>query len=399
MAGQKKHPLALSTNDFGRLVKAYREQRGWSQAELAERWEHTREYVSQIERGRRKLSSTVQVVRLADILNIPQEKLEAIGRGIPQRAIKAVSSEEADSAILQVLLSQSRDKAKLAYLAWLADQHPALQEDLHELTTNLEQALVLYHGEFVKPAQQLLAYAHQMQGRIAYDRLDFTTASGHYSEMIDLGYELNDADIITMSMVRQGSILRKRGRFETALRRFEAAKPYAAVASPSIQGVRHLHTATTYADMGNAQKFVEAMNLALDIASDLKPDISSLANEFTLDEVLLSQSTGFSELWMPEKAIEIYQETDQLRPFRPLRELGRYTIEKAQAHLYAGDLDQGIKLSLKGLKLAEEYRSKRHIGWVEKTYNRLRVLPIGKEKRLQILRDALIETRKGQAHW
>lgn len=58
---------------FGELVKAYRKQRGWTQAELAERWGHSRGYVTQIERGQRKLDSTSQLVRLADILDIPTE--------------------------------------------------------------------------------------------------------------------------------------------------------------------------------------------------------------------------------------------------------------------------------------------------------------------------------------
>ena len=67
----------LNANTFGQLVRSYREQRGWSQEELAERWGHSREYVSQIERGKRKLDSMTQAMRLADILDIPQEKLEA----------------------------------------------------------------------------------------------------------------------------------------------------------------------------------------------------------------------------------------------------------------------------------------------------------------------------------
>ncbi|HEU5374561.1 MAG TPA: helix-turn-helix transcriptional regulator [Ktedonobacteraceae bacterium] len=391
--------MRIKKNEFGELVKAYRKQRGWTQEELAERWGYSRVYISQIELGKRKLDSASQVTRLADILDIPQEKLEAIGRGIPQRKIEVMSSKEADSAILQMLLAQSRDKIRLSYLAWLGDQHPAIEEDIHSLAAQLENALTLYRGEFMKPAQQLLAYTHQMRGRIAYDRLDFITSAGHYSEMIELGNELNDADIVTIGMVRQGSIHRKRGRIETALRCFEAAKLYANVASEQVQGVRHLHTATAYADLGNEEGFTRSIHLALDIASNITPNISSLANEFTLDEVLLSQSTGLSELWKPEDALEIYKKTDLLRPFRPLRERGRYLIEKAQAYLFAGDIDTGIKLTLEGLSLVEEYKSRRHIGWVERTYNRLRVLPSGGDKRLNTLRDALVEARRKQASW
>jgi transcriptional regulator with XRE-family HTH domain len=389
----------LNKREFGDLVKAYRKQRGWTQEELAERWGHSRAYISQIESGEKKLDSVAQVIRLADILDIPQEQLEAIGRGIPQRRIKATSSKEADSAILQMLLAPGRDMVQMSYMLWVAGQYPVLEEKLKELTLSLDQALLSYHGEFLKPAQQLLAYTHQMRGRIAFDSLDFAAASGHFSEMIDLGHELNNSDIIAMGMIYQGSILRKRGRFETALRCFEAAKPFVQVASEATQGIYHINLSTVHADAGQEKPFLEAIDAALEIARDVKDSIAGLANDFSLDDVLWAQAGGFSELWKPEKALEVYQQTDKLRPFRPLRELGAYTIDKGEAYLRMGELDQGVALSLRGIQLASEYRSKRHIGWVEKTCNRLSVLPIGKDKKLLALRDALREVKQKQEDW
>lgn len=384
----------LNKNTFGQLVRSYRKQRGWTQEELAERWGHARVYVSQIERGKRKLDSMTQVMRLADILDIPQERLEEIGRGIPKRKIEVEKPEQADNAILQMLLAPGRDMVQLSYMLWIADQSPILEEKLQELTITLDQALISYHGEFLKPAQQLLAYTHQMRGRMAFDRLDFATAAGHFSEMIDLGNELNDADIITIAMVYQGSLFRKRGRFETAIRCYEAAKPYADSAAEAIRGIYHVNLSTVYADSGQEKPFLEEIDAALEIAKELKDSITGLANDFSLDDVLWAQAGGFSELWKPADALKLYEQTDKLRPFRPLRELGAYTIDKGEAYLRLGDLDQGIALSLKGIQLASEYRSKRHLGWVEKTYNRLRVLPIGKEKRLDILHDALVEAKR-----
>ena len=390
---RKDTKQVLNSNAFGQLVRSYRQQRGWTQEELGERWGHTRAYVSQIEQGKRKLDSMTQVLRLADILDIPQEKLEEIGRGIPKRQIEVQRPEQADSAILQMLLAPGRDMVQLSYMLWIADQAPILEEKLQELTIALDQALISYHGEFLKPAQQLLAYTHQMRGRMAFDRLDFVTASGHFSEMTDLGQELNDLDIITTGMVYQGSLLRKRGRFETSIRYYEKAKPYADAASEAVRGIYHVNLSTVYADSGNEKPFLHEIDAALEIAKDMKDSITGLANDFSLDDVLWAQAGGFSELWKPEEALKVYEQTDKLRLFRPLRELGAYTIDKGEAYLRLGDLDQGITLSLKGIQLASEYRSKRHLGWVEKTYNRLRVLPIGKEKKLDVLRDALVEAK------
>src|SRR5579859_7044027 len=77
--------IEVGADTFGKLVRSYRKERGWSQEELANRWGFTREYVSQIESGKRKLQHADQVGRLADILEIPTERLEAIGRDVPSR--------------------------------------------------------------------------------------------------------------------------------------------------------------------------------------------------------------------------------------------------------------------------------------------------------------------------
>lgn len=88
-----------------------------------------------------------------------------------------------------------------------------------------------------------------------------------------------------------------------------------------------------------------------------------------------------------------------MHPFRPLRDQGACTILKAQAYLHLEDVDKGIKLALKGIQLASEYRSKRHIFWLVKTYNQLRDRPIGKDKKLDSLRDALTQARQDIERW
>lgn len=390
--------MMLSKNEFGELVRAYRKQRGWTQEELAEHWGHSSAYVSQIENGKRKLDSASQLVRLADILNIPEEKLERIGRGIPTRADFQASLQLNDT-LIQMLLEPGRDMVKLSWVVWMGDQHPIIEANLRNLAFNLGQALTAYQGEFRTPAKQLLAYTHQMLGKIAFDHLDFASAGGHFSEMIDLGAELNDSDIICVGMIQQGSLLRKRGRYDQAVRCFEAAKSYADVCAPNIQGMRYNQMARLYSDFGDEQNFLRVINPALDIAAHLEDSIDSLANEFSLDTVLIEQASGYSELKKPEESLRIYKETEKLRPFRPLREQGSYTITKAQALLNMGDLDQGIALGLKGIQMASKYQSKRQILWLDKTYNQLRLLPIGRDKRLNTLRDALNISKRQQATW
>jgi transcriptional regulator with XRE-family HTH domain len=387
--------VELDNNAFGKLVKSFREQRGWSQDQLAEKWGHTRQYVSQIERGKRKLEKWEQVTRLADILDIPPERLDAIGKGIPQRQTVAEKPSDADDILLQTLLEPSLATVKLSWLLWLADgKNVTIAESLTDLTTRLEDALTRHHGQFMKPAQTVLAYAHEMRGKIAFDQLRYTDAMGHFQEMFDLGEEVQDPNICSLAQIHRADILRKRGRYETAVRVLDAIHPTADIASDYVQGIRWQILGRTHSVYGKSNLFLEAMDHAEEIATNTKETIDTQYNQFNLVEVLQERAQGYTMLWQPEKALDIYKQTDKLKPFRPTREMGSYTIIKAQAHAYSGDLTTGINLAIQGATLAHGYGSQRHISRVQGMYEKLRVTSLGKHPRMKDLKDVLISVQK-----
>ena len=86
-------------------------------------------------------------------------------------------------------------------------------------------------------------------------------------------------------MVYQGSLLRKRGRFETALRCYEAAKPYANAASDATRGIYYVNLSILHADNGQEKPFLTAIDAAFEIAKDMMDSITGLANDFSLDDV------------------------------------------------------------------------------------------------------------------
>lgn len=394
MVSRKKLSIELSTNEFGKLVRTYRMQRNWSQQQLADRWEHSREYVSQIERGIRKLDRVDQVNRLADILDIPAERLDAIGKGIPKRKGESENPSKADDMLLQALLTPAQTTVKLSWLVWHGDGDTTIVENLHSLITELETALNQYRGAFGRPSQQLLAYAYEMLGKISFDRLNYIEASGYFNEMLQLGEDLKDPNIIALAMIHQGDIFRKRGRYELAIRRLDSAQPYADASAPHISGTRWKILARVYFEYGLESAFLEAIDHAQDIALQTQSTLDTKYTQFNLVEVLQERAQGYTVLWQPQKALDIYKETDKLRPFRPMRELGSYTIIKAQAHAYSGDMEKGIKLAVKGLELARGYHSIRHEARLQKMYDRLRVSPLGKHPLLRDLQEALMNGDK-----
>ncbi len=389
MSVNKNTRLDIDDNAFGKLVKSFREQRGWSQGKLAERWGHTREYVSLVERGKRKLDKQEQIHRLADILEIPSERLDAIGKGMPQRR-GAEKPADADDILLQTLLEPSLVTVKLSWLLWMADgENIPITENLASLIHRLDDALTKHRGQFLKPAQKVLAYAHEMQGKIAFDRLQYTDALGHFQEMFDLGEELHDLDITSLACIQRADILRKRGRYEASTQLLHAIRSSVQNASDLVQGIRWQILARGHAAYGNKDAFLEAIEYAEKFATAMEATIDTQYNQFNLIEVLQEKGQGYTMLWQPEQALTIYQETDRMKPFRPLREMGSYTIIKAQAHTYSGDIEKGIDLAIQGIHLAQGYKSIRHISRVQGMYERLHVTKLGTHPRMKDLQEAL----------
>ncbi len=387
----------MDSTTFGKLIRAYREQRGWKQQELAERWGFTREYVSQIERGKRKLDKQEQVTRLADILGIPEERLGAVGKRIPHRKTNVQHSLEGEDILLQSLLEPAQTTVKMSWLIWQGDSTVAdIGENLRDWEQRLDASLEMYRGQFYKPALRLLAYIHEMRGKLAMERTATKEAMSHFQEMYDIAEELSNSDLLTLALIHQSEMFRRYGRYEASFRRIEAAEKnvqqHVEEVSSYIQGVLWKAYARNYYVYGDEQGFLRTIDRAAAIAEDAATTIDTLSSEFDKVEVLQVRAQGYAALWKPEKALEIYKETDRLRPFRPLRYQSSYYIEKAQAYCYAGDTKNGIEHAMTGLKMAENLHSIRYVMRLQQMSNRLSTTSIGKEHAIKELRGEILGT-------
>ncbi|MEA2534967.1 MAG: hypothetical protein QOJ93_2778 [Actinomycetota bacterium] len=381
--------LEPSPGTFGGLVRAFREQRGWTQLDLAERWGFTREYVSQIELGKRKLYGEESVMRLAEILDIPLERLQAIGKYVPHGARTAEHLAQADDALLEALIDPARAMVKLSWLVWYANSDTTVVHQLADIVARLETAVTERRGRLRTAALELLAYAHEMMGKVAFDRLAFPDAVSHFQEMHDLGRELNDPDITSLALTHQGDVARRRGRYESAIHHLHAAESFSKASRTQTRGLRWQTLARCHAEYGDKPAFLRSIEVALETAAHLPRHEEASSNDFTLQEVTLEQAQGLTLLWEPLKALEIYNRPEHQTAFRPLRELGNFTILRAQAYAYAGEVDEGVRLAIDGLALARRYNSPRHISRVQRMHDRLSVTPHAGSPGLKDLADAL----------
>jgi transcriptional regulator with XRE-family HTH domain len=384
----------MDSNAFGKLIRAYREQRGWKQEELAKRWGFTREYVSQIESGKRKLDKPEQVTRLADILGISEEQLIHVGKGKSPRQLFAQRPSGNSDLLLQALLEPIQASVKLSWLIWpnngvLMD----LTSNLRILERGLNDALGLYRGQFRQPALRLLASVHESLGKQAVERTATQEAIAHFREMYDIAEELGDTDLLVLAMIQQAAMFRRMGRFEMSFRRLDAAEKSARNASRWLLGHLRRMSARNFYVYGDEQGFLRCIDQAANIAENTETTIDTITNGFNKLAVLEERAQGYTMLWQPEKALAIYQETDKVRHFRSLREQSSYHIVKAQAFCHSGHLQIGVEHALTGLRIAEQLQSSRYVLRLQLMSDRLKDKPIGKERVMQDLRGEIFNTR------
>jgi transcriptional regulator with XRE-family HTH domain len=395
----------MEYNAFGQLVRACREQHGWKQDELAERWGFTREYVSQIERGKRKLDRPEQVTRLADILGITEEQLARVGKErSPKWPIGTQQGAEDDELLLQALLEPAETTVKLSWLIWQGNgMLPDLTHNLQNLERRLNEALGSYHGQFHQPALRILASVHELLGKQAVERTAAQEATTHFQEMYDIAEELGDSDLLILAMIHQAAMFRRKGRFEASFRRLEAAEKRTQSASHWLRGFLWKMYARNFYVYGDEQGFLRSIDRAANLVENTEATIDSITNSFDKLGVLQERAQGHTLLWQPEKALTIYQQTDKMHPFRPLRKQSLYHIVKAQAYCYSGDLRTGIKHALTGLHMAENLGSCRYVLHLQQMSDRLSTTPIGKEQVMRDLRSKILDTRyklcQGEDGW
>jgi len=317
---------------------------------------------------------------LCQYFQVTAEQLGFVGSSspaVPEEIIRAALLEPAGASV------------KLSWLVWYGTADAAVVDRVTTLMDSLSEAVHSYEGPLRQPARQLLACGHEMLGKVAFDRLGYGTAYGHFLTMQHLGEQLGDASILELAAVHQGDLLRRRGDYELAVQRLESAASYAPQATDAVEGLRNQTLARAHAENGRKEAFRRSIEAAEAKALELQPGQHDWGSEFGLMAVLHEKAHGYTLLWEAEQALNIYAETEAALRMASLRDLGNFTILKAQAHAYAGNVDVGVKLGMDGLAFARRYGSPRHVSRVQRMHDRLSETPIGTSARMRDLAEAL----------
>lgn len=247
------HPqlaAAVADEDWGAVFRAYRKLTGVSQTKLGEQVGLAQSDVSDIERGRRRVTSSEVRQRIAAGLGVP------IGPGpvgekagaVPGLALPGASPDE-DLMARVTGVVETTHRVDAATLDWLdrllaehrrAEDHIGSRPLVDVMRQQLRTVVDLYAGARGPLADRVvrLASEHaQFLAWMAQDQDDAATALAWYDRSHEWALEAGDANMAATTLNMKAHMAWSRGRATRCVKLAEAARWSAPGTSPGVQGM------------------------------------------------------------------------------------------------------------------------------------------------------------------
>lgn len=363
--------LPSDAKSLGRRVAFRRSKRGLSQKELGARINRSESWVSQVERGARRIDRMSVLETLADALGVPVTELT------PESNVVAAGSERPRSATLlslalsssyalQAVLSDGApvDVERLgseAALAW-DFAHDSRYEDLsHLLGTlipELEYAARKTTGVDRRRVCVAKARAYHAVAGVLSKMGETAGAWVAVDRAITAAEEADDPLLMAEGAFRLAIVFQSARRFDLAIRTAESAanalgrlttagEPEAV----ALRGALHLQLAVACARTNNGDEAYAYLSRARDAAAQLGADRNDYNTEFGPTNVMLHEVNIAIELGDAGHALRVAAKADTAR-LSPERR-ARLLIDVARAHAQRRQLS----LMVSTLRQAEQIAS------------------------------------------
>lgn len=352
---------------LGRRVSFHRGKRGFSQKELAARVDRSESWVSQVERGARRVDRMSVLEKLAEALEVPVADL------VPESNVVAAAAERPYAATTLSLALSSSD----ALQAVLSDTAAV---DVDRLGAEAAQAWEFAHGSRYEDLSHLLGtlipeleYAARKTTGVDRRRVcaakarAYHAAAGVLSKMgetaaawvavdraITAAEDADDPLLMAEGAFRLAIVFQGARRFDLAMRTAESAanalgrlveagEPEAI----ALRGALHLQLAVASARTNEGEQAYAYLGLARDAATRLGADRNDYNTEFGPTNVVLHEVNVAVELGDAGHALRVAAraDTDRLSPERQTRlliDVARAYAQRRQPHLLVSTLRQAV---------------------------------------------------------
>jgi transcriptional regulator with XRE-family HTH domain len=353
-------------------VAFYRKKRGYSQREFAAMLDRSETWLSQVERGVRRIDRMSVLERLAETLDVPlgelapEQNVVAASSEIPQAATTlslALSSSAALGAVLSasVPVDVARLDARSAR-AWdfvRGSRYDELSELLVDLLPELERA-----GRPSDPVQHRRASVAKAQAyhaaAVVLSKLGETGAAWvAVDRAIRAAEEAGDPLLMAAGAFRLSIVFQNARRFDLAMRAASSAAETITglaeqgdAAAVAMRGALHLQLAVAAARSNDADTAYGFLDTARRAGEQLGADRNDYNTEFGPTNVLLHEVAVAVELGDAGRALRVAETVDAagLSPERQARLL----VDVAQAHAQLRQPQAVVDALREALRIAPE---------------------------------------------
>lgn len=362
--------VAEDDKAFGRRVAVHRKKLGYSQVQFAEVFGRSVAWLSQVERGVRKIDRMSVLERLADVLDVPIAQLA------PDRPAVAVPAEPAASVLSLALSSNDALRAVLScarpvQLDSLRARSERAREHAHgsrydevagllvELLPELEHALRHTEGAERRRVCVLQAKAYHTAAAVLAELGDSAAAWVAVDRAVHAAAQADDPLLMAEGAFRLSIVFQGARRFDLSMRAATSAASAIADLSAggapeaiALHGALHLRVAVAAAALNNAARAYDELALAHHDAELLGADRNDYGTEFGPTNVALHEVAVAVELGDAGRALRVAGLIDPSR-MAPERH-GRLLIDVARAHAQLRQTDAVVASLREAIQVAPE---------------------------------------------
>lgn len=309
------HDEQQLVHHHGETIRAFRIERGLTQAQLAERWPGgavNPQYVQRVETGKKRIADQQTLRRLGALLDIPLWRF-----GLSE--YDPFHPHNLPGAGVHMYAETLDAVEALVQTAWLLRCAALLSQSV-QCVRRLNGIFAHFQRELAPPAQierrylRVLAQTQRLNAVAAVERGAYAEARSRYAAMLATAQELGEPAMLALALMSAGSELLRAsdGDRAKAVDWLEQARDVSFSASKQIAALVQTYLARAYAALGDRSRFERAAETARTLAAGLGTAYGDGTDGVFAREssVLAEWSWGWLELGEPGKTLALRETLD-----------------------------------------------------------------------------------------
>jgi tetratricopeptide (TPR) repeat protein len=376
---------------YGITIREGREKLNMTQAQLAEIWPQSSggtgvsvNYVSDVERGIKKITDPQTLRRLCHILQIPLWKM-GLSEYDPFNPSGFCGTFMYDETLntAESLIKRTWNLRRVMSLPYVEEAVNDLNRLFEYLQSNTPPPVRLDERFQILYAQVL-----RLNAVIDVENQRYEEALTKFRKMNEIAKAIDHPATLAMSYLNIGTELERMGKRDEAIEYLELARDESFRASKHVIVVTNAYLARAYASAKEKQKFKRAIEAALRTARSIEDFYYGDGTDFvfhSLSGVLAEKSYGHLEIGEPQETLNMKEEIKNQIAIEANIWLDAWIpLDWARAYLMLGQIDKCIEAGQEFYRKAKLLKSPHA---KSRAYRLLNTIEIAGYSDVQIVKD------------